>query len=110
MCNHTRVPCGWPLLAKYRGRFAAKPPAACYRQALTHQVVSYHRILTLLEDREGNLWAGTGPAGRLYLVSPAAASLAFTVADRQALPIDQAVAAAREVGYSMYKVRSEAKK
>jgi C1A family cysteine protease len=36
----------WPYVI---ARFTAKPPAACYRQALTHQVVSYHRILTLLE-------------------------------------------------------------
>jgi len=28
-------------------RFANKPPAACYQQALNHQVTSYHRILTL---------------------------------------------------------------
>ena len=28
-------------------RFANKPPAACYQEALDHQVTSYHRILTL---------------------------------------------------------------
>ncbi len=28
-------------------RFANKPPAACYQEALNHQVTSYHRILTL---------------------------------------------------------------
>ena len=28
-------------------RFANKPPAACYQQALDHQVTSYHRILTV---------------------------------------------------------------
>ncbi|HUJ45118.1 MAG TPA: C1 family peptidase [Opitutaceae bacterium] len=38
----------WPYVI---GRFTAKPPAACYRQALTHQVLSYHRILTLQEMR-----------------------------------------------------------
>jgi C1A family cysteine protease len=38
----------WPYLI---GRFTAKPPAACYKQALTHQVLSYHRILTLQEMR-----------------------------------------------------------
>jgi len=30
-------------------KFAVKPPSSCYRQALTHRVQSYHRILTLLE-------------------------------------------------------------
>ena len=33
-------------------KFAVKPSAACYRQGLTHQVQSYHRILTLLEMRD----------------------------------------------------------
>jgi C1A family cysteine protease len=28
-------------------KFAVKPPAACYQQALSHQVQSYHRIITL---------------------------------------------------------------
>jgi len=32
-------------------RFAVKPPAACYKEALSHQVVSYHRILGLQEMR-----------------------------------------------------------
>ena len=36
----------WPYVI---GRFAAKPLAACYKEALTHQVLSYHRILTLQE-------------------------------------------------------------
>jgi C1A family cysteine protease len=36
----------WPYVAT---KFAVKPPAACYQQALAHQVLSYHRILTLLE-------------------------------------------------------------
>jgi C1A family cysteine protease len=36
----------WPYVI---GRFTAKPPAACYQEALTHQVLSYHRILTLQE-------------------------------------------------------------
>ncbi len=36
----------WPYVI---GRFAAKPLAACYQQALRHQVLSYHRILTLQE-------------------------------------------------------------
>ena len=30
-------------------RFASKPPAACYQQALSHQVTSYHRILTVTQ-------------------------------------------------------------
>lgn len=36
----------WPYVIS---RFTAKPPTSCYRQALTHQVLSYHRILTLQE-------------------------------------------------------------
>ncbi len=38
----------WPYLIS---KFTQKPPASCYRQALTHQVLSYHRILTLQEMR-----------------------------------------------------------
>ena len=36
----------WPYAT---ARFKLKPPAACYRDALTHQVQSYHRIQTLAE-------------------------------------------------------------
>jgi len=36
----------WPYLIH---RFAVKPPAACYRQARNHQVLSYRRLLTLAE-------------------------------------------------------------
>ena len=32
-------------------KFAVKPSVACYRQALTHQLQSYHRILTTAEMR-----------------------------------------------------------
>lgn len=32
-------------------RFTAKPGAACYKEALDHQITSYHRILTLDEMR-----------------------------------------------------------
>jgi C1A family cysteine protease len=32
-------------------RFTVKPPAACYREALDHQLLSYHRIITLQEMR-----------------------------------------------------------
>jgi C1A family cysteine protease len=39
----------WPYVIS---KFAVKPPAACYRQALTHQVLSYHRILSLREMRQ----------------------------------------------------------
>lgn len=42
VCNETR----WPYVIN---RFAVKPPAACYREGLAHQVISYHRILTLTE-------------------------------------------------------------
>jgi len=38
----------WPYIIS---QFAAKPPAACYRHAEDHQVLSYHRILTLTEMR-----------------------------------------------------------
>jgi C1A family cysteine protease len=38
-------------------KFAVKPPAACYRQALTHQLQSYHRLLTL-QDMRGCLAEG----------------------------------------------------
>jgi len=38
----------WPYVIT---KFKAKPPAACYRQALQHQVISYHRILSLQEMR-----------------------------------------------------------
>ena len=38
----------WPYVI---GKFAAKPPAACYKQALTHQVISYHRIIGLQQMR-----------------------------------------------------------
>jgi C1A family cysteine protease len=33
------------------GKFAVKPPVACYRQALTHRLESYHRLLTLQDMR-----------------------------------------------------------
>src|SRR5208283_1162497 len=36
----------WPYVIS---KFAVKPPAACYRDGLKHQITSYHRIVTLLE-------------------------------------------------------------
>ena len=33
-------------------RFAAKPSAACYREGLQHQILSYHRILSLDDMRQ----------------------------------------------------------
>lgn len=33
-------------------KFTAKPTAACFKEALKHQVVSYHRILTLQEMKQ----------------------------------------------------------
>ena len=36
----------WPYVI---GKFAVKPPAACFKQGLAHQVLSYHRILTVQE-------------------------------------------------------------
>jgi C1A family cysteine protease len=44
--------CAEPTWPYQIGKFAVKPPAACYREALDHQVVSYHRILTLTEMRQ----------------------------------------------------------
>jgi C1A family cysteine protease len=38
----------WPYVVS---RFAAKPNAACYKEASQHQITSYHRILTLDEMR-----------------------------------------------------------
>ncbi len=38
----------WPYLVS---KFAAKPSAACYKEALPHQITSYHRIVTLDEMR-----------------------------------------------------------
>jgi C1A family cysteine protease len=39
----------WPYIIS---KFTVKPPAACYKQALTHQLISYHRILTLREMKQ----------------------------------------------------------
>jgi C1A family cysteine protease len=39
----------WPYQIS---RFAVKPSAACYREALTHQVRSYHRILGLRQMKQ----------------------------------------------------------
>jgi len=38
----------WPYKIS---KFAIKPSAACYKQALKHQIISYHRIITLDEMR-----------------------------------------------------------
>jgi C1A family cysteine protease len=38
----------WPYVI---AKFAVKPPAACYRAGLKHEITSYHRILSLLEMR-----------------------------------------------------------
>lgn len=38
----------WPYQVR---RFATKPPVACYRHALDHQLISYHRIRSLAEMR-----------------------------------------------------------
>ncbi len=38
----------WPYVI---GKFTAKPPSPCFKEALQHQVLSYHRIVTLLEMR-----------------------------------------------------------
>jgi C1A family cysteine protease len=44
VCSETR----WPYIIS---KFAKKPNAACYKEALKHQITSYHRILTLDEMR-----------------------------------------------------------
>jgi C1A family cysteine protease len=36
----------WPYAVS---KFTQKPPAACYKSAVAHQVLSYHRILSLME-------------------------------------------------------------
>lgn len=38
----------WPYIIS---KFAVKPIAACYKEALDHQITSYHRIVTLDEMR-----------------------------------------------------------
>ena len=38
----------WPYVI---AKFAVKPPAACYRAGLKHEITSYHRIVSLLEMR-----------------------------------------------------------
>jgi len=44
VCSETR----WPYIIS---KFAVKPSLACYKEALKHQITSYHRILTLDEMR-----------------------------------------------------------
>ncbi|MCX6121191.1 MAG: C1 family peptidase [Ignavibacteriales bacterium] len=44
VCSETR----WPYIIS---KFAAKPGAACYKEALKRQITSYHRILTLDDMR-----------------------------------------------------------
>jgi C1A family cysteine protease len=38
----------WPYVIT---KFSVKPPAACYRQGMAHQVTSYHRVVTVQEMR-----------------------------------------------------------
>ncbi len=38
----------WPYVTT---KFSVKPPAACYKQGLQHQITSYHRVVTLQEMR-----------------------------------------------------------
>jgi C1A family cysteine protease len=44
VCSETR----WPYIIS---KFATKPGAACYKEALKRQITSYHRILTLDDMR-----------------------------------------------------------
>lgn len=39
----------WPYVIT---KFSVKPPAACFKAGLKHQITSYHRILTLQEMRQ----------------------------------------------------------
>ncbi len=39
----------WPYTIS---KFAVKPPAACYQEALKHQVLSYHRVVGLQQMRQ----------------------------------------------------------
>jgi C1A family cysteine protease len=45
----------WPYVIK---QFAQKPSAACYNSAMTHQVLSYHRVLRTLDQMKGCLAEG----------------------------------------------------
>ncbi|HUL54112.1 MAG TPA: C1 family peptidase [Opitutaceae bacterium] len=38
----------WPYVIT---KFAVKPSAACYKQGMTHQITSYHRVVSVLEMR-----------------------------------------------------------
>ncbi len=44
VCEESR----WPYVTT---KFSVKPPAACYKQGLQHQITSYHRVVTLQEMR-----------------------------------------------------------
>ena len=44
VCEESR----WPYVTT---KFSVKPPAACYKQGLQHQITSYHRVATLQEMR-----------------------------------------------------------
>lgn len=50
-----RVPHEWPYVVS---RFTEKPPAACYAEALNHQVVSYRRLPQTLNQLKGCLASG----------------------------------------------------
>jgi C1A family cysteine protease len=45
----------WPYIIT---EFAQKPHAACYAEALKHQVLSYHRVVRSLDDMKGCLSEG----------------------------------------------------
>lgn len=45
----------WPYVVR---RFTKKPPAACYAEALNHQVVSYRRVVQSLNQMKGCLASG----------------------------------------------------
>ena len=44
--------CGEDLWPYTISQFTVKPTAACFKQALDHQVLSYHRILTLQQMKQ----------------------------------------------------------
>ena len=45
----------WPYQT---AKFATKPPAACYKEALKHQAISYQRVLQSLAQMKGCLASG----------------------------------------------------
>jgi C1A family cysteine protease len=58
VCPETPTAAGCPSWPYDIAKFARKPPAACYEDALTHQVLLYRRITQTLTDMQGCLASG----------------------------------------------------